>query len=152
MNIEALAQLGGFTGTENWYKHPLFPILLYTDGVKHLAENADCYWLLDLIGGYQQVATKDPMLRQMQFWRVEPATAPVPAMRNKILKHEKAAGTAVARVVCERDSGNTAIIHELDITDFPFQAFHGDPAKVWVAPTGDENGRIKMVALLPSEY
>ena len=35
-----------FTGTEQWYKHNIFPIV-YTDGVRWLARTLECYWLLD---------------------------------------------------------------------------------------------------------
>ena len=39
-------ELKQFTGTENWYKHPL-SAMLYTDGVKHFAEAAGAYWFVD---------------------------------------------------------------------------------------------------------
>lgn len=38
-----------FTGTDYWYKHELSK-LTYTDGVKYLAEIAQCYWLIDIVG------------------------------------------------------------------------------------------------------
>ncbi len=37
-----------FTGSEHWYQH-FQRRMLYTDGVKYLADNAQCYWLLDII-------------------------------------------------------------------------------------------------------
>ncbi|MFA5036659.1 MAG: DUF6876 family protein [Candidatus Izemoplasmatales bacterium] len=51
MNIENLKQLDGFTGTEHYYNS--FTGIKYTDGVKFLADNAECYWLIDAIGSYQ---------------------------------------------------------------------------------------------------
>lgn len=44
--------LAHYTGTTNWYRHPLSPArCTYTDGVKAFAENAGggAYWLLDAI-------------------------------------------------------------------------------------------------------
>ena len=38
-----------FTGTEHWYRHPLMRRVLYTDGVKYLAEQGGAYWLIDII-------------------------------------------------------------------------------------------------------
>jgi len=65
MNKEALASLDGFSGTENYYQHS--SRLVYTDGVKHLVENAGAYWLLDIISSYQNMASRDSMLQDMQF-------------------------------------------------------------------------------------
>ena len=42
-------ELAQFTGTEFWYRHPLNPRLLYTEGVEYFAEHAKAYWFLDLI-------------------------------------------------------------------------------------------------------
>lgn len=46
-NAEQLEQeLGQFIGTEHYYR--VRRDLMATDGVKHLAEQAECLWLLDL--------------------------------------------------------------------------------------------------------
>ena len=60
---EALRQ---FTGTETWYRHPLFRAYLYTDGVQYLAEQAGAYWLIDDILACQTHprVKKEPF----QFW------------------------------------------------------------------------------------
>ena len=44
---EILAQ---FTGTTQYYR--INPQVVLTDGVKYLADNAGCYWLMDLIASY----------------------------------------------------------------------------------------------------
>lgn len=41
-------ELRQFTGTESWYRHSLSK-LVYTDGVKHFADVAGAYWVIDLI-------------------------------------------------------------------------------------------------------
>lgn len=45
-------QLAQFTGTEQWYRHNLNRNLIYTDGVKFLAENGGeqgAYWFIDKV-------------------------------------------------------------------------------------------------------
>jgi len=46
------SKLSDFIGTTNYYYHPLYPWMKYTDGVKFFCENAGngAYWFLDLIG------------------------------------------------------------------------------------------------------
>lgn len=46
-------ELEQFTGTENYYKHPLSKCV-YTDGVKYLADQAGAYWLIDAIFSYRR--------------------------------------------------------------------------------------------------
>ena len=43
------ADLSQFTGTEQWYRHGINRRMLFTDGVKYFAEQAGCYWFLDII-------------------------------------------------------------------------------------------------------
>lgn len=43
---------GSHNGSENFYKHQLSKII-YTDGVKELAETCGAYWLIDLIISHQ---------------------------------------------------------------------------------------------------
>ncbi len=47
-----------FTGTGNWYKH--FLGIVFTDGVKWLREQLECYWLIDDIAIFSR-----------DFWRKE---------------------------------------------------------------------------------
>jgi len=45
-------ELAQFTGTEKWYRHALNRNLIYTDGVKFLAENGGeqgAYWFIDKV-------------------------------------------------------------------------------------------------------
>jgi len=50
---ELLKNLAQFTCTGKYYFHPLFKRYRYTDGVRYLAINAECYWLLEFIFGHQ---------------------------------------------------------------------------------------------------
>lgn len=131
MNKEALQSLGSYTGTEHYFKHALFPILVYTDGVKALMEAASAYWLLDAIASHQPQALKDPVLRDMQFWTLR----------------QKGNG---AELIGERDTGDVAITQDIPWTDFPFDALK--EAKIWVAPTSLDGRNTVWVAYLPSEH
>jgi len=54
MNLELLNNLSHFTGSSMLFEHRIHNYkLLYTEGVKYLAEQAKCYWLLDYICSLQ---------------------------------------------------------------------------------------------------
>ena len=49
-STELSSALSQFTGTEQWYRHPLNKRMLYTDGIRYFAKNGGeigAYWLLD---------------------------------------------------------------------------------------------------------
>jgi len=54
---ELESELQGFCGSENFYRHPMTGVI-YTDGVKYLAEKAEAYWLIDTIASYQYTGAK----------------------------------------------------------------------------------------------
>ena len=58
--------LAQFTGTEQIYKNA-FNTLCYTDGIRHVAQAGQAYWLLDAIASYQSQLTQ-PRLREFQIW------------------------------------------------------------------------------------
>ncbi|HRE43168.1 MAG TPA: hypothetical protein PKY87_04275 [Terricaulis sp.] len=57
-----------FTGSEHWYRHPLWPSITYTDGARYVAEAGGAYWLLDAIVSHQH----DPKVRSQDFqvWKL----------------------------------------------------------------------------------
>ena len=59
-------ELDSFRGTTRYYEH--FTGLRYTDGVRHLADRADAYWLVDAIMSWQL----ECKVRRVpfQFWRL----------------------------------------------------------------------------------
>jgi len=63
--------LSPFTGTEQWYQH--FTGLLYTDGVKYVADTAGAYWLIDAIASYQHEpqVKRNRRLQEFQLWVLE---------------------------------------------------------------------------------
>jgi len=50
-------------GTEGYTRHPLFRGFVSTDGVQQLANDADCFWLIDAIASYRRI-------EDFQFWKL----------------------------------------------------------------------------------
>ena len=76
MGLEA--DLAQFTGTLHYYRHPLG--LLFTDGIKYLADHASSYWLIDLVASYQPTLHRSPF----QLWHlaVQPDHSATMTMRD----------------------------------------------------------------------
>jgi hypothetical protein len=92
--------LAQFTGTEHYYRH-WTKALVYTDGVKYLAEKAQAYWLLDLIASYQSKCKNIPF----QAWKLV-----------------KTGDRAVVNM--REDTDRPEVVRqELPFTDFPFEDF-----------------------------
>ncbi len=60
---EILQGLGQFGGETVWYKPLLYPHFLYTKGVRCLAANTGCFWLLDFIFSNQLL----PAIAEQEF-------------------------------------------------------------------------------------
>ncbi len=123
---ELADNLAQFTGTEGYCRYWVGRLLL-TDGVKYLADQAGCYWLLDAIGSYQHELARHPdqRLQEMQFWKLE-----VNADKSAVL-------------TCVADAGEPpAVSQEIEATDFPLPEI-----QIWVATEGESK-----IALLPNEY
>ena len=115
MNAETLLQnLQHFCGSEQYYKHWLG--LCYTDGIKYLAENAQCFWLIDAIASHQPTAKKNPRLKEFRLWFLHVGTG------HEFIK-PKAGNAAV--LTCWEDTPTPetkpVIIQQIPFTDFPLQ-------------------------------
>lgn len=71
-----LAELRQFTGDLERYRHPLNRRLIYTPGVKFLAESAGAYWLIDAVASwlgtqqYQAAVAADSRVQDLHFWKL----------------------------------------------------------------------------------
>ena len=98
---ELQSGLDQFFGTEKWYRH--FTGMLYTDGIKYLAEQAGAYWLIDAVGSYQPVLQDE----EFQLWRLE-------------VDLEKSTGVLTMR----RDTGLKPLVtQKIPYTDFPLSEY-----------------------------
>ena len=67
---EILKNLVQFTGSEKLYRYNLFGIESFlTDGVKYLAESAQCFWLINVILSHQ--IYKNVRNEEFQVWRLK---------------------------------------------------------------------------------
>jgi hypothetical protein len=124
------ASLAQFSGTADYYQHA-FGRLVYTDGVKYLADQAGAYWLIDAIASYQadRRLTAHRMLRDLQFW-----TLTVQPDHSALL-------------TCIADTDLApAISQRVEWTDFPFAE-----VKVWVERSRLDGKSECMIAMLPGE-
>ncbi|MGE3424819.1 MAG: DUF6876 family protein [Dehalococcoidia bacterium] len=76
---ELREQLRQFTGGDCFYRHPLNRQVIYTEGVRFLAEHAKAYWLIDAIASYfpspvmEDAIGADERLASLQFWTLNVA-------------------------------------------------------------------------------
>jgi hypothetical protein len=120
-NKQALNNLGQFTGTDQYHRHLN---LLCTDGVMFLAQNADCFWLLDAIASYQTKLTANPRLRDFQLW--------------KLIVHRDRTFNPAVLTCTDGDTADSIVTQTIEATDFPLPSI-----RLYV-----ESG----VLLLPSEH
>ena len=114
-------EFAGYTGTEKYYKH-WCPGIVYTDGVKAVADKFKAYWLLDVVASYQPY--KHVHSENFQLWEI--------CTDNK-----------KAVVTMKADDDKPVIIkQEIAYTDFPEGTL-----KLWLSNDGEQS-----VILLPSEY
>jgi hypothetical protein len=64
------SDLSHFMGTEEYYRH-WTRRLVYTDGVKYVAERGSAFWLIDAIASHQPKAVRNPRLAEFQLWELE---------------------------------------------------------------------------------
>lgn len=97
-------ELSQFSGSESFtnYNHNI----IITDGTKHLAENFNCFWLLDLICSYQIV--EDFKENDFQVWTLKRQEG------NKFIAN------------CHDGDYNYLIEQEI-----PFSDFEGDEVSLW---------------------
>ena len=89
-----------FTGTETWYRHPFNPKVLYTEGVRYVAEEGGAYWLVDAIA-IAQITVKKVAEEEFQVWTL------------------KVQLDRTASLACDDGNGNVVYTQAIDFTDFP---------------------------------
>lgn len=120
-----------FTGDVTRYRHWMNRRVIYTPGIKHLAGEAQAYWLVDAIASYCgsqeliRASLRDLRLDDMQFWRLD-----VRADHSAVLS-------------ARADSGEEPfIVQSIEYTNFPL-----DCVDIWAAYDGDH-----WTLYLPSEH
>ncbi|WP_430451513.1 DUF6876 family protein [Rhodopirellula europaea] len=108
--MEALSKrdLNQFSGDLVRFRHSINRRVIYTPGVRHVAEDGGAYWLIDAIAShigspeFNKAADRDYRIGTMHFW-----TLP----RN---------GSGGAELFAKADSPEDAfIVQDIPFTDFP---------------------------------
>ena len=97
---------GSSMGSENFYRHSLTKIL-YTDGIKEMAEGCQAYWLIDLILSHQ--TNKIVQVEPFQVWDL------------KRVKDNQFS------ILCTDGNHNKVTSQEIPFSDFPY-----DLATIWL--------------------
>ena len=124
-------ELRQFTGDLERYRHPLNRRVIYTPGIRQLAERGGAHWLIDAIASYigtpvmSRAIAEDERLGSLQFWRLE-------------VREDRS-----AELVCRADSGvKPAIVQAIEYTDFLLKYID-----VWAGFDGEH-----WTLYLPSEH
>ncbi|MEO5350533.1 MAG: hypothetical protein H7836_12935 [Magnetococcus sp. YQC-3] len=97
---ELISELNQFTGTSKYFYDKLSRIY-YTEGINYLAEQEEAYWLINLIGSYQE-----EIKETFQIWNV------------RLCEN----GGAV--ITCRTDSNKPNIVTQcIEYTDFKLDNF-----------------------------
>ncbi len=150
---EIEAGLAHFKGTDKY--HRTHPAVLITDGVKYLCDQAECYWLIDIIWSVlDKIKQDDLCFLDIAIWHDDQIPAVV---ANKPELSLAVAKDNMAVVVFHNgDDGSEGTTYqeyyrqEIPYTDLVFehlQLYIG----VYYEPIGDKH-RVNRVIMLPSEY
>ncbi len=129
--LAALLELSRFGGSDRYYKHPLYRLMVYTEGVQHMAEHIGAYWLLDMINF--------DFLPKL--------------LRSKIrdtfycIRLTVSADKTARVIVTNGDDDHAIISRDVDYTDFP----RVSDFKLFLCETVVSEGQRYML-LLPDEY
>ena len=133
-------ELRNFTCTENYYSSPYYKFV-YTDGVKYVAQNGSCHWLLSLISLNQSEnkIRQNKYLQEIQFWTLT------------VDKDQS------GKLVCEQDEGITILEKIIHYTEFPLpeiKFYLSNMFLYWESegePRGNNTEKYGTL-ILPSEY
>ena len=121
----SLSELFQFTGSEQFFKHGINSKLIYTEGVKYLAEKTGCYWLIDDIA----CVLLPYLLKKHNDWFYS----------IQLLVTESA-----AVITASDGNGEILINHKVKWSDFPIT---GEPVKFYLCESDKH-----YCLMLPSEY
>lgn len=131
-NAELNEALSGFTGDLERYRN--FLGLLFTPGVKCLAEKAGAYWLIDAIASHQ-TAKLDQKCDGFQVW-----------LLTKNAKGKGCTLDCYTDIAENKPDAKLRVVRQkIEYTDFPLEP--GQSFRLWVEGIGKEK-----TLLLPSEH
>ena len=130
--IQLEKELQHFTGDLVRYRHPMNSKVIYSPSVRHLAEPAEAYWLVDdiaiVLGSeeFRKTCENDFCISEMHFWNLK-------------VNREQVNATLWAEADSDVDP---FYVRNIEFTDFPL-----DEICIWAAFDGSH-----WVLYLPSEH
>jgi hypothetical protein len=115
-----------FTGSEHWYRHWCVRQVLFTDGVKYVADEAGAYWLIDEIALTIRHEA-NLAAESFQHWTLS------------------VADDHTATIVCTDGNSQELFRKALEFTDFPLP-------RIEFYACENELGPRHFTLMLPSEY
>ena len=148
------AGLAHFTGTDQY--HRSHPSVVLTDGVKHLCDEAECYWLIDIVWSiFDKLQQDDLCFLNIAVWHDK--EAPKVVVSKPELSLKVAEGNMAVVVFHNGNDGSDGAEYQeyyrqqIPYTDLVFdhlQLYIG----VWHESASDNNYRVNRVVMLPREY
>src|SRR5438128_1345722 len=108
-NTLSKSDLAGFTGSLEFYRHPLNPRVVYSEGARHVAQAGGAYWLLDEIAIIQPYDRRIAA-EEFQVWKL-------------VVRPDR-----TATLTCEDGNYNVVFTRQIEFTDFPL-----DEITLWFA-------------------
>ena len=124
-------KLSSFGGSLERWQHPLNTSVIYSPGVRYLAEQGKAYWLVDAIASYlvppvlKPAGKMDSRIQSLHFWKLNVADD-----HSAVLHAEADRGV------------KPFVVQEIGYTDFPLRK-----AEIWAGFDGHY-----WVLYLPSEH
>ena len=125
------SDLTKFSGDDVRYVHPINPRIVYTPGIKYVADQAQAFWLVDAIASwigsrkFLRAAQRDERIKSLHFWKL------------------KVKPNCSAILTARADSSERPFVRQaIEYTDFPLQRID-----IWAA--ADEQ---RWLLYLPSEH
>ena len=126
------SELQHYCGDMERYRHSFNRRVIYTPGVRHLAEEAGAYWLIDAIASwigsheFREAASQDERIGSLHFWRLK-------------VNSEDRSAVLIAEADCDVEP---FIAQKIPFTDFLF-----DEIQIWAGFDGQN-----WTLYLPSEH
>ena len=127
---KARSIIAGAYGSVNFYEHRYIAGIIYTDGVREIAEALSCHWLIDIVVSHQ---VKDEVCAEsFQEWRLEKDSG----HGHDVIATDGGKGSGFITIATQKlESGS----------DFPEALM---PFKMWLV----RDGGTRQVLMLPGEY
>ncbi len=149
--LDLLTLIDHHTGGDVYYhSNPLVPWFFHTQGVHDLAQQAECFWLINLIISWQ---TKPHIRREsFQSWTLEKSLPLISPQELELHQRKGWIGQASWVARCTDGGASDEVERELCRQVIEYTSFPLDSISLWVEDGTSPYGKPCKVLLLPSEH